>query len=100
MDRQKRAASGKITDYRKYHLSGDLEQVVQGKVSEAIKLLQNTHIANLSEPLIIEDSTPEQLQELLQQEKDSSAKMQQQVETMKLRNKLEAQWLQQQQWNS
>ena len=38
MDRQRRTAS-KVTDYIKFHLSGDLDQVVQGKVSTTIGLV-------------------------------------------------------------
>ena len=46
----------------------------------------------------VEEHTPEQLQELIKIQKDNSAKLQQQVETMKLRNQLEAEQMQQQQW--
>ena len=53
MDRQRRSSS-KVTDYRQFHLSGDLEQVVQGKVSNTVGLwevttaLNNTMAENLS----------------------------------------------------
>ena len=80
MDRQKRTAS-KVTDYRRYHLSGDLDQVVQGKVSEVVEQIE-AH--NMSTNIIPEDATPEQLQELLKEQKDNSAKLQQQLETMRL----------------
>ena len=45
-----------------------------------------------------EDTTPEQLQEMIRDQKEASAKLQQQVETMRLRNELEAQQLQQAEW--
>ena len=94
MDRKKRSAS-KVTDYRKFHLSGDLDQVVQGKVSDTIKRLENTYEGtNMSE----EEATPEQLQEMLREQKQNSDKLQQQVEAMKIRNELEAERLQQAQW--
>ena len=94
MDRQCRAAS-KITNYRKYHLSGDLDKVVQGRVSGVVEQLENT--TDMEEPSL-KEATTEQLQELLQQQKDTSTKIQQQVEAMKLKNELEAEKLQQEQW--
>ena len=81
MDRQHRAAS-KVTDYRKYHLSGDLDQVLQGRVSGAVTLFENTDTATMSLCPISEDATPEQLQEMLTKQKSNSAKLQQQVEAM------------------
>ena len=65
MDRQKRAAS-KVTNYRKFHLSGDLDQVVQGKVSSAELLEDNNRLHNMTE----EDATPAQLQEMLREQKE------------------------------
>ena len=45
-----------------------------------------------------EQPTPEELEQQLREQKEASLKLQQQVETMKLQNKLEAEQLQQQQW--
>ena len=45
-----------------------------------------------------EDATPEELQELLKEHKDNSARLQQQVKALCLRNELEAEKMQQQQW--
>ena len=68
MERQRRNAS-KVTDYQKYHLSGDLEQVVQGRVSNTIEYLERTTMSlNLNE----ETETPEQLQEQIHEQRDSS----------------------------
>ena len=36
MDRPKRAAAAKITDFRRYHLSGDLHDTLQGRVDNRI----------------------------------------------------------------
>ena len=47
MDRQRRSAS-KITDYRRFHLLGDLDKIVQGKVSEAVVLLQGVEPTSMS----------------------------------------------------
>ena len=91
-DRQRRAAS-KVTDYRRYHLSGDLNQVIQGKVSGAIERLET-----MSQGSNEEEFTPEQLQDRIREHKDNSTRLQQQVETMKLRNELEAEQMQQEQW--
>ena len=96
MDRQRRSAS-KITDYRRYHLSGDLEHVVQGKVSGAVELLERTD-KSVMENDNIEESSPEELQDLIREQKENSARLQQQVETMRLRNELEAEQMQQKQW--
>ena len=98
MDRQKRTTN-RVTDYRKFHLSGDLDQVVQGKVSEAVGLLENLDISMSSQP-ISEDATNEELECMLKEQRDNSARMQQQVENMKLRNALEAERLQQEQWEA
>ena len=96
MDRQRRSAS-RVTDYRKYHLSGDLDQVLQGRVSNSIDRLEKFHLGAMDNH-DIEDSSPEELQELLKEQKESSSKLQQQVEAMKLRNELEAEKMQQEQW--
>ena len=47
-----------------------------------------------------EDATPEELQEMLREQKEHSQKLQQQVETMRLRNQLEAEKMQQAQWET
>ena len=95
MERQRRSAS-KITDYRKYHLSGDLDKVVQGKVTETVKHLKK--FSNMSSSSIDENASPEELQELVNEQKENSSKLQQQVTAMKLRNELEAEKMQQEQW--
>ena len=98
MDRQRRTAS-KVTVYRKFHLSGDLDQVVLGKVSSAVELLETPckdKVGTMS--MMAEDATPAQLEEMLREQKESGNKLQQQVEAMKLRNQLEVEKLQQQQW--
>ena len=94
MDKEKRAAN-KVTDYRKYQLSGDLEQVVQGRVSDTIKLLEKS---TMSLMLSEEVDLQEQLQAQLREQKENSAMLQQQVEAMKLQDAVEAEKLQQEQW--
>ena len=102
MDRQRRTTPK--VDYRKFHLSGDLDTAVQGKVSEAVGLLEKTSGSadnsdnRMENDTIPEDATPEQLQAMLKEQQENSAKLQQQVETMKLRNQLEAEQLHQKQW--
>ena len=97
MDRQRKAASSKITDYRRFHLSGDLEQIVQGKVSNTIEILENTP-RKMSQGAPVNEPTPEQLQELIQERNEGNSKLQQQVEAMKLNNELEVARMQQDQW--
>ena len=93
MDRQKRSAS-KVTDYRKYHLSGDLDQVIKGKVSGAVELLEST----MSHLEITEETTPEEMEEVLKEKREGSTKLEQHVKAMKIRNEIEAEKLQQEQW--
>ena len=83
MGRQRRSAL-KITDYRKYHLSGDLDQVVQGKVSEVVVLLEGADEHTMTSTEVLDEQTPKQLQELLKIQTENSTKLQQQAETMKL----------------
>ena len=96
MDRQRRAAS-KVTDYRKYHLSGDLNEVIQGKVSETIHRLESSTI--MDSTTVKESATADQLQDMLKEQKANSSRLQQQVKEMQLRNDLEVERLQQEQWN-
>ena len=93
MDRQRWTAT-RVTNYRKFHLSGDLDQVVQGKVSGAVELLETT----MSCTPVKEDAILEELQEQIKEQKEHSAKLQQQVENMKLCQELEAEQLQHEQW--
>ena len=81
MERQRRTAS-KVTDYRKFHLSGDLDEVMQGRVSSAIELFEKTKSPNMSQEPIGEDATNEQLQELLREQQENSTRKQQQMEAM------------------
>ena len=60
MDRPRRAAS-KITDFRKYHLSGNLDCKIQGLVE-----------------------TPKQLKEQLEEEKEASRRIQEDVEHLRI----------------
>ena len=86
MDRQRRAAS-RVTDFKRYHLSGDLDQVVQGKVSEVLELLETGAMASPAQEKVIPvegDATPEELEQMLQEQKEASLKLEQQVQTMKL----------------
>ena len=96
MDRPCRVAS-RVTDYRQYHLSRDLEEVVQGLVQGTVSRLE----ANMSEHNQIPVPDEEQNKELLAEAKElkeKSIQMQLQVENMKLHNKIEAEKMQQEQW--
>ena len=85
MDRPKQAAA-KVTDFRRYHLSGDLDQEVKGIVDEQVQ-----HF---------EMATADELRQQLEAEKEQNRKLQEDVEIMKIRNKLEVEQLKQHQWKT
>ena len=83
MDRPKRAAATKVSDFRCYHLSGDLDQQVLGIVDSRVN-----HF---------EMATVEELKKQIEEEKEQSRKLQEDVE---MRNQLEIEKLKQQQWKT
>ena len=87
-ERQKQAAT-KITDYRHYHLSGDLDNSLQGRVGEVIHQFEN----NMSQSV-------EDLQREIQEEEEKSKKMQQEAEVLRLKSRLEQERLKQAEWES
>ena len=96
MDRPHRPA--KVTNYRQFHLSGDLDQVVQGKVSQTIDRLEQTFKAlTMSSD---EESRNAELLAQVSEQKTKNRSMQWQVENMKLQNELEAEKLQEAQWEA
>ena len=86
MDRPKRAAT-KVTDFRRFHLSGDLEQEVHSILDSRINQFKMA-------------TTAEELQQQLEAEREQSKKLQQDAELMKIQNELEVEKLKQQQWQS
>ena len=84
MDRPKRAAT-KVTDFRKYHLSGDLDHHLQGRVDSQITQFEMT-------------TNVDELQKELEEEREHSKKMMADLEAMRIRNQLEAEKLKQKQW--
>ena len=86
MDRPRRAAT-KVTNFRKYHLSGDLDQTLQGVVDSRI-----THFE-------MAQST-EELQKQLEEEKVQTKRMLEDMECMKIEHELETHKLQQKQWQA
>ena len=84
--RPKRAAA-KVTDYRKYHLSGDLDTELQGRVDARVSLFEMS-------------SSPEELQWQLEAEKLESSKLQQEAESLRLQTELENEKLKQNQWKA
>ena len=96
MDRQCRSVN-KVTNYRRYHLSGDLDTVVEGKVKEVIDLFGVTQHTNMSQP---EGATKAELETMIQEQRENSAWLQQEAEELKLRNMLENKKMQQQQWEA
>ena len=88
MERTKRAAS-KVTDYRRYHLSGDLNTSLVGKVGEAVSRIEDKMT-----------QSAEEMKQLLQEKEEKSKKLQQDAELMQLQNKLEAEKLKQAEWQA
>ena len=81
-------------------MSGDLEQVIAGKVSQTIEMLEADMDNIMESPIDEETLTAKKLQEQIKVQQEQSAKMQKQVELMKLRNELEKEKMQQEQWAS
>ena len=99
MDRPKR--SNYRVDYRRYHLSGDLDKTLQGKVGAAIDQFEEANITNtceMSQAVIPEDATTAQLQEILGKNREASSLMESQLEQLRIRNEIEAEALKAQQW--
>ena len=87
MDRPKRAAASKVTNFRKFHLSGDLDTEISGLVDTRINQFEMA-------------TTAEELQKQLEEEREQSRKLQEDAELLKIRNALEVEKLKQQQWKS
>ena len=85
MDRPKRAAT-KVTDFRKYHLSGDLDQEIKGLVDNRVQQFKM--------------STAEELKQQLELEKEETRKLQEDAEIMKIRNKLEEEKRKREEWST
>ena len=100
MDRPPRRSALKVQNFRHYHLSGDLEEVVQGKVSEAVNRWEDTCVSGTYLDTMDEETQHADLQAQVKEQKDKSARMQLEVQNMKLQNELEAEQLQQEQWEA
>ena len=70
MDRPKRTAS-KVADFRKYHLSGDLDKTLQGRVDSRINQFEMP-------------KSQEELQQQLEEEKENSKCLMEEMECMKI----------------
>ena len=114
MARPRRLAASKVSDYRTYHLSGDLDDQLQGRVGQVINLWEdspvhaqdsetNKHNTPTSSPTqpgntpIMSD--PEALRKELEEKRAANKKAAQQAEEMKLRNELEEEELKKKEWD-
>ena len=68
MDRPKRAAT-KVTDFRKYHLSGNLDQELQGRVDSRINQFEMS-------------TNTDDLERELEEAREHSCKLKEDAETM------------------
>ena len=76
MDRPHRAAT-KVTDFRRFHLSGDLSDRIEGLVESRIGQFEMAQSA-------------EQLKQQLEEEKENSRKLQEEIELLRMRNEVES----------
>ena len=74
MERTRRSPT-KVINYRKFHLSGDLDQQVSGKVERTIHQF--------------EMATPTEMAQQLEMQKEATRKLQLEAEEMQLRNEVE-----------
>ena len=86
---QKRHAASKVTDFQRYHLSGDLDQELEGRVS-SVRLQFEMAVE------IPEGASPEELQKLLDDQQKEADRLQQEMIQLELRNKIEAESLRKQ----
>ena len=84
MDRPKRVAN-KVSDYRKYHLSGDLDETLQGRVDTRVNQFEMA-------------KSNEELQKQLEEERAQSKRIMDEMEHMKIEHELEMEKLKQKQW--
>ena len=92
MDRTKRAAS-KVTDFCRYHLSGDLNSSLQGKVGQAI--------GEWEEKMELPSTASvEEIRRAVESQKQEQAEREAELEKLTLRNAYEAGVLKQQQWEA
>ena len=84
MERPKRAAT-KVTDFRKYHLSGDLDIALQGRVDDRVNQFEMAKIQ-------------EELQMQLEEERAQSKRMGEEAELMRIQHELDTEKLKQKQW--
>ena len=109
IERPKRDAS-KVSNFRRYHLSGELDDIVQGKVCNMISRWEGANTernsptghynAHPTMAKVPDNQTPEQLRMQLEEQQAHNDKLQQQAETLKLRNQVEKGRMQQQQWEA
>ena len=75
-----------MTDFRKYHLSADLDQEIKGVVDNRVQQF--------------EMSTAEELKQQLELEKEETRKLQEDAEIMRIRNELEEEKRKREEWNT
>ena len=86
MERPKCTAA-KVKDFRRYHLSGDLNETLAGRVDNRI-----THFEM--------SSSMEELQKALQEEKENSRCMMEDLKLARIRNDLEKEKMKQKEWQT
>ena len=85
MDRPRRAAT-KVTNFRSYHLSGDLDNQVQGLVESRIEQFDM--------------ASTDELKQQLEQERENNKKLEQDAEYARIQHELEIEKLKKEQWQA
>ena len=86
MERPKRAAT-KVTDFRRYHLSGNLEDEVHGLVGSRITQFSMSTAA-------------EQLKAQIEAEKENSKRLEEEAQVAELQHQLELEKMKQEEWRT
>ena len=84
MERPKRAAAAKVSNFRTFHLSGDLDDTVKGLVDSRIEQFTMT--------------STEELKQQLEQERESNKQLEESVEHTCVQHELEVERMKRQQW--
>ena len=95
MERPKRTAT-KVVNYRTFHLSGDLNTTLQGRVGQVINQWgQGNTMSELPD-----NASAEQIREALEKQKREESQQKEELECFTLRNEYEAGLLRKRQWQA
>ena len=101
MERPPRLGASKVSDFQRYHLSGELKELVQGKVGTTVSRWEGIHTAGQADSHMENPQEAQgQLKAELEQRQIQREKLQQQAEEMQLQNEVEKEKMLQLQWET